>query len=63
MADIKPRAKPTARRPKQYPCTECGGDASIAYSANGESNWGGRVKEGERLCTRCFKKRGGTAFY
>jgi len=39
----------------QYPCTQCGQSAIIGYGAG----WDGRVKEGERLCTRCFAGRGG----
>lgn len=44
-----------------YPCTVCGGDAFIGYAAGRrkEQDWGGKVKRGERLCTRCFQRRGG----
>ena len=48
----KPKEPPA---PKQYLCTECGGDAFIAYSAGFDD----KVKPGERLCTRCFVRRGG----
>ena len=46
-----------------YPCTECGGDAFIGYSANKKETWDGKVKPGERLCTSCFQKRGGMNFF
>ena len=49
------------KKPKvyEYPCTECGGDAYIGYMAKKGSDWGGLVYCGERLCTACFKRRGG----
>jgi hypothetical protein len=63
----------TAKAEEKYPCTECGGDAFIAYSASTiksgkrkgeeEDSWGGLVKAGERLCTSCFRKRGGIPFF
>ena len=43
------------KREKEYPCTECGGDATFAYSGPG---WKGLVKSGERLCIKCGRKRG-----
>lgn len=43
----------------EYPCTECKGDAFIGYTAKKKGDWGGLVQPGERLCTRCFQKRGG----
>ena len=48
-----------------YPCTQCGGDATIAYLAGKKKgkDWGGKVKKGERLCTRCFQQRGGKKIY
>ena len=52
-----PKCAP-AKEP-EYPCTDCGGDAFIGYSANKEADWNGKVKIGERLCTACFQKRGG----
>jgi hypothetical protein len=39
----------------EYPCTVCGKDAFIGYG----KGWGGLVRKGERLCTRCFQERGG----
>ena len=47
----------------EFPCTECGGDAFIGYCANKKGDWGGKVNPGERLCTRCFQKRGGGNFF
>jgi hypothetical protein len=44
----------------KFPCTQCGGDAEVGYS-----NWsmkgvdGKVVREDERLCRQCFKKRTG----
>ena len=43
----------------QYPCTECGLDATLGY-CNG---WNGAVKEGERLCAVCMYKRTGMNFF
>lgn len=43
----------------EFPCTQCGGDAFVGYSANKGSDWDGKVKIGERLCTSCFQSRGG----
>lgn len=52
----------------EWPCTECGGDATIAYSPNtiksGKNKgkqtpgWDGKVLPGERICTLCAMKRG-----
>lgn len=39
----------------KYPCTQCRGDAFIGYGPG----WSEKVQAGERLCTRCFKARGG----
>lgn len=41
----------------EFPCTECGCDAFIGYS-----NWIDRtgakiIKDKERLCTKCARKR------
>lgn len=42
---------------KQYPCTECGADATL-----GLSGWSGpdgqAIGKDERLCGRCAAKRG-----
>jgi hypothetical protein len=46
----------------KWPCTQCGRDATIAYSAKKGSDWGGKVKIGERLCLSCFRDRGGERF-
>lgn len=47
-----------------HACTACGGDAFIGYSSGqDEQAWGGKVKKGERLCTRCFQARGGENFF
>ena len=55
---------PTAPKP-QYPCTACGGDATIAYTAGKKKgrDWSGKVKKGERICTRCYKARGGKTVF
>ena len=61
-----PVAKPPEPRQPgapQWPCTECGRDAMIAYSAAKGRDWNGKVKIGERLCTSCFRKRGGVNFF
>lgn len=44
--------------PQQWPCTACGGDATIAYTARGTADWGGLVRRGERLCLACGRRRG-----
>ena len=49
---------PVVRQPK-YPCTECSSDAQMGFSA-----WlkGGNgtvvIRDDERLCLKCAKKRG-----
>lgn len=58
---------------KEWPCTECGGDATLAYSPSTikrgkkkgqeEPGWSGLVQPGERLCTKCFVKRGGKSIF
>jgi hypothetical protein len=58
---------------KEYKCTECGGDATLAYIPNtikrGKNKgkeidgWDGLIKAGERICTRCFVKRGGRRIF
>ena len=55
----------TTETTREWPCTECGGDAMLAYTAGKRpgSDWGGKVKRGERLCTSCFRKRGGEPFF
>jgi hypothetical protein len=47
----------------EFPCTECGRDAYIGYTAGKTGDWDGKVKPGERLCTSCFTKRGGANFF
>ena len=52
----------------KFRCTECEGDAFIAYAPEkikrgkdkGKeiASWGGKVLPGERLCLSCGKKRG-----
>lgn len=56
--------RPENKKP-EYPCTDCGGDAYIGYAAGKEKNsdWNGLLKKVERLCTGCFKKRGGKKFF
>ena len=49
---------PVMKKGEEYPCTECGGDAFIAYSAKKNGDWGGLVKPGERICLPCGKRRG-----
>lgn len=46
-----------------HPCTECGGEAYMGYTANKTSDWGGLVKNGERLCDKCFRRRGGRSVF
>lgn len=57
----RPRATPESvvQAPREYRCTQCGGDAFMGYSAGTgrHSDWGGRVKKGERLCRPCFARR------
>lgn len=48
---------------KEYPCTECGGDATIGYGSEDKESWDGITKKGDRLCTSCFRKRGGVSFF
>lgn len=53
---------------KKYPCTECGGDATMAFSpttikrgkdkGKETPGWDGKVLPGERICMRCGGKRG-----
>lgn len=55
----------TLRRKKKtpdYPCTDCDRDAYVGIAASEGSDWGGRVKIGERLCMLCARKRG-VAFF
>lgn len=52
----------------EYKCTECGGDAMIAFAPStikrGKNKgkqidrWDGKVKPGERICLPCGRKRG-----
>lgn len=42
-----------------FPCTECKADAFVGYTAG----WADQVKPGERLCSKCFRKRTGLAIY
>ena len=49
---------------KKYICTECKGEAYIAYSARNKKDWNGLIKKEERLCLVCGKKRlKGLAFF
>jgi hypothetical protein len=57
------KAAKATQKPKQYLCTECAKDAFLGYTAGKDADWGGRVRPGERLCTSCFKKRGGESFF
>ena len=46
---------------KKYPCTQCGGDAYIAWANDKKKNidcFGAILKPGERLCLTCGRKRG-----
>lgn len=57
----------------KYQCTECKGDATLAYipdtikrgKRKGEEKpgWKGLVLPGERICTSCFKKRGAKSIW
>ena len=52
----------------EFKCTECDGDAFIAYSpatirrgknkGQERPGWDGKILPGERICTRCAMKRG-----
>lgn len=52
----------------EYPCTECNGNAYIAYSPNKikrgkdkgkeTASWDGKILPGERICMSCGRKRG-----
>jgi hypothetical protein len=52
----------------EYKCTECGGDATVAYvpgtikrgkdKGKEIASWGGKIKPNERICLRCGRKRG-----
>jgi hypothetical protein len=48
---------------QKFPCTECGGNATVAYVANKDSDWGGKIKKDERLCLVCGAKRLGFNFF
>ncbi len=59
----KPKTKTDLAIVKDFPCTECGRDATIGYVAGKSGDWNGKVRIGERLCTACFQKRGGERFF
>lgn len=52
----------------QFECTECKGDATLAYVPNeikrGKNKgkqtpgWNGKIQPGERICMSCGRKRG-----
>lgn len=52
----------------EYKCTNCNGDATVAYTAHTvtrgknkvkeKPSWGGLIQPGERICLPCGKKRG-----
>lgn len=42
---------------EKYICTDCGGDAMIAYTASKKTDWNGLIKIGERVCLLCARKR------
>lgn len=44
---------------RQFLCTNCGGDAFLAYTSKPGADWGGKVKPDERLCDKCFRSRSG----
>jgi len=48
-----------------YVCTSCGGDATVAYTCDEKrlTSWNGLVKRGERVCSKCFQKRGGKRLF
>lgn len=56
------------QKQQDYICTDCGGDATIAYVARtikrGKSkgqqraSWGGQILPNERICLPCGRKRG-----
>lgn len=56
------------KQEKQYKCTNCGGDAMMAYvpetvkrgknKGKQKPSWYGLVQPGERLCLSCGKRRG-----
>ena len=53
---------------EKYTCTECGGDAMLAYvpetikrgklKGAERASWGGLILPGERICLACGRKRG-----
>ncbi len=51
---------PARKATEDYKCTNCGGDATIAYGSNKKDDkaWDGLVKKGERICLACGRKRG-----
>jgi len=59
---MRKKVKNTKEKEK-FICTSCGGDAYIAYTAKKKSDWNGIVKIGERLCTKCFRKRNGKPIF
>lgn len=54
------KKKEVKKNVKIYLCTECGGDAYMAYSARTKDDWGGKIKKNERLCLTCGRKRLGS---
>ncbi len=60
------------KKPEKYICTECGGDATVAYSPSTiksgknkgkeKPGWDDKVLPGERICLPCGRKRGITFF-
>jgi hypothetical protein len=63
LMSVEPKEKA-----KVYKCTDCGGDATVAYTpttvkssknkGKQKPSWGGLVLAGERVCILCGRKRG-----
>ena len=52
-------------RLRQYICTECGGDATVAWANDSDKDidcFGAVIHPKERLCLACAKKRGNRFF-
>ena len=59
MPRKKPVTQPTVDTEPRYYCTACGDEAMIRYSAGKDAgqDWGGKVHQGEAICTACMRKR------
>ena len=48
---------------KNYKCTQCGGDATVAMSGWEDNTGKILIKKGERLCMKCSNVRTGINFF